>query len=170
MISKKEKIWFLYSHLYIFIFISQDLRGIVAAFACLSLGRCVYVAEFRTSPSGLLPNETDLSVAPMGPVVEPDMSYCQMILEAPVPPTADQVPWYCICSACSGQKSQKGEKGDRGLPGTDVLSAHTQTHTLCLLILNVFIWIVYDRESWQSRSKRTHWVSRSPRTNWTSWH
>ncbi|XP_057206755.1 complement C1q and tumor necrosis factor-related protein 9 isoform X1 [Triplophysa rosa] len=98
---------------------NMDLRGIVAVFACLSLGKCTHTAEFHTSPSGLLSNDTDsLLVAPLGPVVEPDMSYCQMILEAPVPPTADQVPWYCICSACSAQKSQKGEKGGRGLPGS----------------------------------------------------
>ncbi|KAK3534315.1 hypothetical protein QTP86_014240, partial [Hemibagrus guttatus] len=48
----------------------------------------------------------------------PDLTYCDMILEAPVPPTADQVPWFCTCTLCKGQwQSQKGDRGDRGLPG-----------------------------------------------------
>lgn len=48
----------------------------------------------------------------------PDLTYCDMILEAPVPPTADQVPWFCTCTLCKGSwQSQKGDKGDRGLPG-----------------------------------------------------
>lgn len=48
----------------------------------------------------------------------PDLTYCNMILEAPVPPTADQVPWFCTCTLCKGTNSApKGERGDRGLPG-----------------------------------------------------
>ncbi|KAK2868241.1 hypothetical protein Q7C36_000112 [Tachysurus vachellii] len=47
-----------------------------------------------------------------------DFSYCEMILEAPVPPTADQIPWFCTCTLCKGSwQSEKGDKGDRGLPG-----------------------------------------------------
>lgn len=48
----------------------------------------------------------------------PDLTYCNMILEAPVPPTVDQVPWFCTCALCKGASSTtKGERGDRGLPG-----------------------------------------------------
>ncbi|XP_067310484.1 complement C1q and tumor necrosis factor-related protein 9A-like isoform X2 [Pseudorasbora parva] len=48
----------------------------------------------------------------------PDLSYCDMLLEAPVPPPADQTPWFCVCSHCKGGPSgPKGNKGDRGLPG-----------------------------------------------------
>ncbi|TST47758.1 Otolin-1 [Bagarius yarrelli] len=47
-----------------------------------------------------------------------DLTYCDMILEAPVPPTADQIPWFCTCSLCKEYwHCQKGDKGDRGLPG-----------------------------------------------------
>lgn len=52
----------------------------------------------------------------------PDLTYCNMILEAPVPPTADQVPWFCTCSLCKGANdAPKGERGDRGLPGNYAL-------------------------------------------------
>ncbi|XP_007240730.2 inner ear-specific collagen-like [Astyanax mexicanus] len=48
----------------------------------------------------------------------PDLAYCNMILEAPIPPTADQVPWFCTCTLCKGgTKGPKGDKGDRGLTG-----------------------------------------------------
>ncbi|XP_072525528.1 uncharacterized protein [Salminus brasiliensis] len=48
----------------------------------------------------------------------PDLTYCNMILEAPIPPTADQVPWFCTCALCKGgSKGPKGDKGERGLPG-----------------------------------------------------
>ncbi|KAL6468288.1 hypothetical protein MHYP_G00239650 [Metynnis hypsauchen] len=48
----------------------------------------------------------------------PDLAYCNMILEAPIPPTADQVPWFCTCTLCKGgSKGPKGDRGDRGLPG-----------------------------------------------------
>ncbi|TRY83673.1 hypothetical protein DNTS_027965 [Danionella cerebrum] len=81
------------------------------------LGHSASVPEFRGTNLGLQPMD-NFSVSSMPPVsVEPDLSYCQMILDAPVPPTADQVPWYCICSACSGNRGQKGDRGDRGLPG-----------------------------------------------------
>ncbi|KAF5902907.1 collagen alpha-1(X) chain-like [Clarias magur] len=47
-----------------------------------------------------------------------DLSYCNMILAAPVPPPADQVPWYCTCALCKDASgAPKGERGDRGLPG-----------------------------------------------------
>lgn len=53
----------------------------------------------------------------------PDLTYCNMILEAPVPPTADQVPWFCTCSLCKGASGgPKGERGDRGLPGNDAFT------------------------------------------------
>ncbi|CAM4596194.1 unnamed protein product [Leuciscus chuanchicus] len=49
---------------------------------------------------------------------KPDLSYCDMLLEAPVPPPVDQTPWFCVCSHCKGGPSgPKGDKGDRGLPG-----------------------------------------------------
>ncbi|XP_051522226.1 collagen alpha-2(VIII) chain isoform X1 [Myxocyprinus asiaticus] len=89
---------------------NMGVRSIVGVLVCLSLGQCASVPEFR----GILPNES----LPLGPVAEPDLSYCQFLLDAAVPPTANQVPWYCICSACSGKKGPKGDKGDRGLPGS----------------------------------------------------
>ena len=46
-----------------------------------------------------------------------DATYCQMLLDSPVPPPADQVPWFCICSRCQGTLGPKGDRGDRGLPG-----------------------------------------------------
>ncbi|XP_073705543.1 uncharacterized protein [Garra rufa] len=49
---------------------------------------------------------------------QPDLSYCDMLFEAPVPPPVDQMPWFCVCSQCKGGPSgPKGDKGDRGLPG-----------------------------------------------------
>jgi len=49
---------------------------------------------------------------------KPDLSYCDMLLEAPVPPPVDQTPWFCVCSHCKGGPSgPKGDKGDRGLQG-----------------------------------------------------
>ncbi|ROL48789.1 Otolin-1 [Anabarilius grahami] len=48
---------------------------------------------------------------------KPDLLYSDMLLEAPVPPPADQTPWFCVCSHCKGGPSgPKGDKGDRGLP------------------------------------------------------
>ncbi|KAJ3591056.1 hypothetical protein NHX12_009003 [Muraenolepis orangiensis] len=44
-------------------------------------------------------------------------AYCQMLLNSPIPPTADQVPWFCICSHCKGTHGPKGDMGERGLPG-----------------------------------------------------
>ncbi len=93
------------------------MRGIVGVLACLSFGQCAFLPDFRTREYGLPPPDNGTHAA-TGPT-EPDLSYCQMILEAPVPPTADQVPWFCICSACSGNRGQKGDRGDRGLSGTN---------------------------------------------------
>uniref|UniRef100_A0A4W5R9Q6 Otolin-1 n=1 Tax=Hucho hucho TaxID=62062 RepID=A0A4W5R9Q6_9TELE len=45
------------------------------------------------------------------------MSYCQTLLEVPVPPPMDQVPWFCVCSRCKASVGPKGDRGDRGLPG-----------------------------------------------------
>ncbi|KAI5098650.1 otolin-1-like, partial [Silurus meridionalis] len=53
------------------------------------------------------------------PLDEIDFSYCDMILEAPVPlPPADQVPWFCTCRMCDSSKGEKGGIGDHGLPGS----------------------------------------------------
>ncbi|XP_043118047.1 complement C1q and tumor necrosis factor-related protein 9A-like [Puntigrus tetrazona] len=49
---------------------------------------------------------------------QPDLSYCNVLLEAPVPPPMDQMPWFCVCLQCKGgPNSSKGNKGDLGLPG-----------------------------------------------------
>ncbi|MGH0158103.1 UNVERIFIED_CONTAM: hypothetical protein FKN15_035225 [Acipenser sinensis] len=45
---------------------------------------------------------------PQGP--EPDYSYCEVLMEAPVPPPIDSVPWFC-------QEGETGEKGDQGRSG-----------------------------------------------------
>ncbi|KAJ8011446.1 hypothetical protein DPEC_G00058300 [Dallia pectoralis] len=51
-------------------------------------------------------------------VWEPDMSYCLLLQEAPVPPPMDQVPWFCVCSLCQASVGPKGDHGERGLPGS----------------------------------------------------
>lgn len=64
------------------------------------------------------PNVT-LTLDPwVSPGMLPDPSYCELLLQAPVPPPADQVPWFCMCSTCPNNIGEKGERGDRGLPGT----------------------------------------------------
>ncbi|XP_036412491.1 complement C1q tumor necrosis factor-related protein 7 [Colossoma macropomum] len=79
--------------------------------------RCMSMPEDRSFSPTILPPDT----LPLDPGVTPgqipDLSYCQMLLEAPVPPPADQVPWFCMCSTCPNNMGQKGERGDRGLPG-----------------------------------------------------
>ncbi|XP_062380631.1 inner ear-specific collagen-like isoform X2 [Sardina pilchardus] len=48
----------------------------------------------------------------------PDTSYCEMLLEAPVPASMSEVPWFCMCTMCKGNNmGPKGDRGDRGLPG-----------------------------------------------------
>lgn len=42
---------------------------------------------------------------------------CDMLFNAPVPPSIDQIPFYCICSYCRGTVGSKGDQGDRGPPG-----------------------------------------------------
>uniref|UniRef100_A0A672R4G5 Complement C1q tumor necrosis factor-related protein 7-like n=1 Tax=Sinocyclocheilus grahami TaxID=75366 RepID=A0A672R4G5_SINGR len=91
------------------------MRGIVGVLVYLSFGQCALLPELRATEFGLMPPE-NFTQGQTG-FAEPDLSYCQMLLEAPVPPTADQVPWFCICSTCSGNRGQKGDRGDRGLPG-----------------------------------------------------
>lgn len=67
----------------------------------------------------------------------PDLTFCNMILEAPVPPTADQVPWFCTCTLCkSPSDGPKGERGDRGLPGN--------------YAVYIFSWQVLHFQSWES--------------------
>lgn len=98
------------------------MRSVVGVLVCLSFAQCALIPDFRATPLGLQPTDNTSMVSPFPPgAPEPDLSYCQMILDAPVPPTADQVPWYCICSACSGNRGQKGDRGDRGLNGTNTL-------------------------------------------------
>ncbi|XP_016089122.1 complement C1q and tumor necrosis factor-related protein 9-like [Sinocyclocheilus grahami] len=92
---------------------NMDMRSIMGVLVCLFFGQCALLPGSRATEFGLLPNDTQGQTG----FSEPDLSYCQMILEAPVPPTADQVPWFCICSACSGNRGQKGDRGDRGLSG-----------------------------------------------------
>ncbi|XP_016318140.1 complement C1q tumor necrosis factor-related protein 7-like [Sinocyclocheilus anshuiensis] len=94
---------------------NMDMRGIVGVLVYLSFGQCALLPELRATEFGLMPPE-NFTQGQTG-FAEPDLSYCQMLLEAPVPPTADQVPWFCICSTCSGNRGQKGDRGDRGLPG-----------------------------------------------------
>ncbi|KAL0199720.1 hypothetical protein M9458_002907 [Cirrhinus mrigala] len=68
-------------------------------------------------PKPLFSNMTQGSRA-VPTVQQPDLSYCDMLLEAPVPPPMDQMPWFCVCLQCKGGPSfPKGDKGDRGLPG-----------------------------------------------------
>lgn len=42
---------------------------------------------------------------------------CDMLLNQPVPPPIDQIPFFCICSRCKGTPGPKGDRGDRGPPG-----------------------------------------------------
>ncbi|XP_062872590.1 otolin-1 [Trichomycterus rosablanca] len=68
-------------------------------------------------PSLSVTNQSLVPDPAMGQGADFDLSYCQMLLEAPVLPPADQVPWFCTCSLCKSTKGLKGERGDRGLPG-----------------------------------------------------
>uniref|UniRef100_A0A9J8D2D1 C1q domain-containing protein n=1 Tax=Cyprinus carpio carpio TaxID=630221 RepID=A0A9J8D2D1_CYPCA len=83
---------------------NMDMRSIVEVLVCLFFGQCALIPGYHATEFGLLPNDTQGQTG----FSEPDLSYCQMILEAPVPPTADQVPWFCICSACSGNQGPQG--------------------------------------------------------------
>ncbi|KAI3374549.1 hypothetical protein L3Q82_021117 [Scortum barcoo] len=47
----------------------------------------------------------------------PDTAICDMLLNAPVPPPIDQIPFFCMCSHCKGTMGPKGDSGDRGPPG-----------------------------------------------------
>ncbi|XP_004078869.1 collagen alpha-1(X) chain-like [Oryzias latipes] len=60
----------------------------------------------------LLPDGTNTPTLP-----EPDTSICDMLFSAPIPPSIDQIPLFCICSHCKGTTGPKGDRGDRGLPG-----------------------------------------------------
>ncbi|XP_041849204.1 inner ear-specific collagen [Melanotaenia boesemani] len=56
---------------------------------------------------------------PTGPQLPPlpNTAICDMLLNAPVPPPIDQIPFFCICSHCKGTVGPKGDHGDRGPPG-----------------------------------------------------
>lgn len=47
----------------------------------------------------------------------PDLTICDMLLNAPVPVPIDQIPIFCLCSHCKGTVGAKGDRGDRGPPG-----------------------------------------------------
>lgn len=47
---------------------------------------------------------------------------CDMLFNAPVPPSIDQIPFFCICSYCKGTVGSKGDHGDRGPPGMSATS------------------------------------------------
>lgn len=51
------------------------------------------------------------------PNLGPDMSHCQMLLEAPEAPPLQTVPWFCLCAHCKGTAGSKGDRGSRGLSG-----------------------------------------------------
>lgn len=74
--------------------------------------------DYSVDGGRMLPSNDSMMMGDMG-VMEGDFdtSYCEMLLNSPVPPTADQVPWFCICHSCKGTPGPKGERGDRGLPG-----------------------------------------------------
>lgn len=48
---------------------------------------------------------------------EPDTSICDILFSQPVPPSIDQIPFFCVCSYCKGTVGPKGDRGDRGPPG-----------------------------------------------------
>lgn len=62
-----------------------------------------------------MPRMFGVSSPPIPPM--PDTTICDMLLNAPVPPPADQIPFFCICKYCKGTVGPKGDRGDRGLPG-----------------------------------------------------
>ncbi|KAG9338500.1 hypothetical protein JZ751_025735 [Albula glossodonta] len=45
------------------------------------------------------------------------MAFCDVLMDSPVPPPIESIPWYCVCSRCKGTMGPKGDRGDRGLPG-----------------------------------------------------
>ncbi|XP_042284281.1 inner ear-specific collagen-like [Thunnus maccoyii] len=55
---------------------------------------------------------TDPVIPPM-----PDTAICDILLNAPVPPPPDQIPFFCLCSHCKGTVGPKGDRGDRGPSG-----------------------------------------------------
>ncbi|XP_029381575.1 inner ear-specific collagen-like [Echeneis naucrates] len=46
-----------------------------------------------------------------------DPFLCDRLMNAPVPPAVDQIPFFCMCSYCKGSGGAKGDRGDRGPPG-----------------------------------------------------
>ncbi|XP_031694445.1 inner ear-specific collagen-like [Anarrhichthys ocellatus] len=61
-------------------------------------------------------NMSDMTGDPDSPMF-PMTSICDMLWNSPVPPTLDQIPFFCLCSHCKGTGGPKGDRGDRGLPG-----------------------------------------------------
>lgn len=92
----------------------------------------------------LLPDGTNTPTLP-----EPDTSICDMLFSAPIPPSIDQIPLFCICSHCKGTTGPKGDRGDRGLPGTQTTLNHLQVCTFVFGQLLKqssvrFVWWVYE--------------------------
>lgn len=74
--------------------------------------------DYSLDGGRMMPSNDSLMMGDVGDMGgDFDTSYCEMLLNSPVPPTADQVPWFCICHSCKGTPGPKGERGDRGLPG-----------------------------------------------------
>ncbi|XP_041920480.1 inner ear-specific collagen [Alosa sapidissima] len=74
--------------------------------------------DYNIDRRRMLPSNDPMMMGDMGEMTgDFDTSYCEMLLNSPVPPTADQVPWFCICHSCKGTPGPKGERGDLGLQG-----------------------------------------------------
>ncbi|KAF7221863.1 inner ear-specific collagen [Nothobranchius furzeri] len=63
-------------------------------------------------PTSQLALPTDSTSFPVS-----NTAICDMLFNAPVPPSIDQIPFFCICSYCKGTGGPKGDRGDRGPPG-----------------------------------------------------
>ncbi|XP_015256117.1 PREDICTED: inner ear-specific collagen-like [Cyprinodon variegatus] len=72
---------------------------------------------FLPSDNNMTNNGLRMSATNSPLMPEPDTSICDIIFSQPVPPSIDQIPFFCICSYCKGTMGPKGDRGDRGLPG-----------------------------------------------------
>lgn len=79
-----------------------------------------------SDPSSEWPGVSRSGALPFPPTGGPGISVippmsetaiCDMLMNQPVPPPIDQIPFFCFCSRCKGTPGPKGDRGDRGPPG-----------------------------------------------------
>lgn len=98
--------------------------------------------------------DSNLSVTP----VLQESTICDMLLNAPVPPRVDEIPFFCMCSHCKGTK---GDRGDRGLPGMGT-TLHYLFELSCvfvrlLLHQDIKQFVVMAAREWLLLMQVKHW-------------